>query len=271
MRILFIGGGNMAAALIGGLVARGSAATDIEVVDPSQVQRDTLARRFGVNCHAAADAELVARCGLIVLAVKPQQMRLAATSLAPAIKDQLVISVAAGIRSADLSRWLGGHQRIVRAMPNTPALIGLGTTGLAAPESLASGDRSLAERVLGAVGSTVWVEDESQLDAVTAISGSGPAYVFLFIEALEAAAMQLGLNASQARALAQGTVMGAAQLAAQASEPPAMLRERVTSRGGTTAAALDQFEAGDLKGLVARAARAAQQRSIELGDEFGRE
>lgn len=269
MRMLFIGGGNMAAALIGGLISRGTAATDIMVVDPSDAQRESLESRFGVTTLAAATPELVSQCALIVLAVKPQQMRDAVAAIAASTSGQLVISVAAGIRAFDLSRWLGGHRRIVRAMPNTPALIGLGMTGLAAPPDLASGDRALAERILGTVGSTVWVDDESRLDAVTAISGSGPAYVFLFIEALESAATKLGLNAEQARALAIGTVSGAAQLAAQSSEPPATLRERVTSRGGTTAAALAEFESAGLRDLVAKATRAAERRSIELGDEFG--
>lgn len=270
MKMLFIGGGNMAAALIGGLIARGTSAADIVVADPSEAQRESLAARFGVAAVPAADAATIGASGLILLAVKPQQMREAVGALAPAIAGQLVISVAAGIRAVDLSRWLGGHRRIVRAMPNTPALIGQGVTGLAAPADLASGDRALAARILGAVGTTVWVDDESKLDAVTAISGSGPAYVFLFIEALEAAAVKLGLNPDQARALAQGTVAGAAQLAAQSSEPPATLRERVTSKGGTTAAALAEFEAAGLRELVARATRAAERRSVELGDEFGR-
>jgi pyrroline-5-carboxylate reductase len=267
--MLFIGGGNMAAALLGGLISRGTIATDIIVVDPSEAQRESLAARFGVATLAAVTPEALGQCGLVVLAVKPQQMRDAVAAIAPALSGQLVISVAAGIRALDLSRWLGGHRRIVRAMPNTPALIGLGMTGLAASADLASGDRALAERILGTVGNTVWVDDESKLDAVTAISGSGPAYVFLFIEALESAAMKLGLNAEQARALAIGTMSGAAQLAAQSSEPPATLRERVTSKGGTTAAALAEFESAGLRAIVAQAARAAERRSIELGDEFG--
>lgn len=271
MKMLFVGGGNMAAALIGGLIARGAAAADIVVVDPSEAQRESLATRFAVTGIPAVEPEVVAGSGLIVMAVKPQQMREAATALAESISGQLVVSVAAGIRASDLSRWLGGHRRIVRAMPNTPALIGLGVTGLAAPADLASGDRALAERILGSVGTTVWVEDESKLDAVTAIGGSGPAYVFLFIEALEAAAVKLGLSPAQARALALGTVSGAAQLAAQSAEPPATLRERVTSKGGTTAAALAEFESAGLRELVARATRAAERRSVELGDEFGRD
>ncbi len=271
MKMLFIGGGNMASALIGGLIARGTPAADMTVIDTSEIQRASLAARFGISGTPTAEDGAVAQAGLIVFAVKPQQMREAVRALAPLIDDQLVISVAAGIRLGDLARWLGGHRRVVRAMPNTPALIGLGVAGLAAPAELASGDRSLSERILAAVGGTVWVDDEAKLDAVTAISGSGPAYVFLFIEALEAAAIHLGLNPAQARMLAQGTVSGAAQLAAQSAESPAALRERVTSKAGTTAAALAQFQSGDLRGLVEKAARAAQQRSVELGDEFGRD
>ena len=270
MKVTFLGGGNMGAAIVGGLVAKGFPAADITVIEPGAPARESLAARFGVAVREAAGPGLPPAEAL-VLAVKPQQMREAATALAAAIGGQLVISVAAGIRSTDLSRWLGGHRRIVRAMPNTPALIGLGVTGLAAPADLASGDRSLAERVLGSVGSTVWVDDESKLDAVTAISGGGPAYVFLFIEALEASAVELGLSPSQARALALGTFSGAAQLAAQSPEPPSTLRERVTSKGGTTAAALGEFAAGDLRGLFVKAMRAAQRRSVALGDEFGRD
>lgn len=268
MKMLFIGGGNMATALIGGLIARGTAATDIAVADPSASQRESLLARFGVTALASATPDDVARSELIVLAIKPQQMPEAAKALA--VSGQLVISVAAGIRIGDLSRWLGGHDRIVRAMPNTPALIGRGVTGLAAPATLADSDRALAGQVLAAVGDTVWVDDESHIDAVTAISGSGPAYVFLFIEALEAAAQALGLSAEQARALAIGTVAGAAELATRSDVPPATLRERVTSKGGTTAAALAEFEAGGLRELVATATRAADRRSVELGDEFGR-
>ena len=271
MHMLFIGGGNMAGALVGGLISRGTAPADITVVDPSESQRESLVSRFGVEVREAVDPTLIEGSALIVLAVKPQQMRAAVASLQPSVSGQLIISVAAGIRASDLSRWLAGHRRIVRAMPNTPALIGQGVTGLAAPVDLASGDRALAERILGTVGATVWVDDERRLDAVTAVSGSGPAYVFLFIEALEAAALRLGLGAHQARALAIGTVSGAAQLAAQSAEPPATLRERVTSKGGTTAVALAEFEAAGLRELVARAVAAAERRSIELGDEFGAE
>src|SRR5690606_7462954 len=172
--------------------------------------------------------------------------------------------------ASDLSRWLGGHRRIVRAMPNTPALIGMGVTGLAALSGTGEADRQTAERVLAAVGPTVWVSDESLLDAVTAVSGSGPAYVFLFIEALQDAALGLGLDARQSRELALHTVAGAAQLALRSDEAPATLRERVTSKGGTTAAALAVMEAGGLRTLVANAVQAACRRSVEMGEEFGR-
>jgi pyrroline-5-carboxylate reductase len=267
-RIVFVGGGNMASALIGGLIARGAAPSTLAAIDPSAEQRAALSARFGIATHAVAggaalDAEVV------ILAVKPQQMQAAAAAAAPWIAGRLVMSVAAGVRAADLSRWLGGHTRIVRTMPNTPALVGLGATGLAAlPDSLPQ-DRAAAEAIMGAVGQTVWVDDEARLDAVTALSGSGPAYVFRFIEAMIDGATALGLSPEQARRLTLQTVSGAAQLAAQSDEPPAVLRERVTSKGGTTAAALDVFDAGDLAGLVARAMAAANRRSEELGRAFG--
>ena len=270
MRIGFIGGGNMAAALVGGLLARGTPAGSIRVVEPVATQRDALRTRFGIETFEQAGSDALAGIDLVVLAVKPQQMREAVAALAPLLGDALVVSVAAGIRARDLSRWLGGHRRIVRAMPNTPALIGMGVTGLAALPATSAADRETAERVLGAVGPTVWVDDEALLDAVTALSGSGPAYVFLFMEALQDAALALGLDTQQARALTLHTVAGAAQLALNSDEPPATLRERVTSRGGTTAAALAVLEAGGLRGLISQALEAAQRRSVEMGDEFGR-
>lgn len=271
MRIGFIGGGNMATALIGGLIARGTPAGAMRVVDPSAPQREALQLRFGVAAYERAGADALDGVDLLVLAVKPQQMREAVDALPPLAAGVLVVSIAAGIRARDLARWLGGHRRVVRAMPNTPALVGRGITGLAALPGVGSAERAVAEQVLGAVGPTVWVDDESLLDAVTAVSGSGPAYVFLFIEALEEGARALGLDAAQARALAVHTVAGAAQLALQSGEPPATLRERVTSKGGTTAAALAVMESGQLRRLVADALGAAQRRSVELGDEFGRE
>lgn len=271
MQIGFIGGGNMASALVGGLLARGTTADDIRIIDPSPEQRAALQQRFGIETSERADGQSLAGLDLVVIAVKPQQIRDAVHGLAEPLANALVVSVAAGIRAADLSRWLGGHRRIVRAMPNTPALIGMGVTGLAALPGLSENDRTQAERVLGAVGQTVWVDDESLIDAVTAVSGSGPAYVFLFMEAMIDGARALGLDAQQARTLALGTFAGAAQLALQADEPPATLRERVTSKGGTTAAALAVMEAGGVRHVVADALAAAQRRSVEMGDEFGRD
>jgi len=264
MRIGFIGGGNMASALIGGLTGPGAQSVNVSVVEPLAAQRDALAKRYALTCHAAPDAQAL-DVEVIVLAVKPQQMRQAASACAPYVAGKLVISVAAGIRMADLQAWLGGHARIVRAMPNTPALIGLGITGLcAAPGALAS-DRDVADRILRAVGETVWVEGEDLIDAVTAVSGSGPAYVFRFIEAIEQAAMSLGLPPADARRLTIATFVGASQLAARSDEPPAVLRERVTSKGGTTAAALATMEAHHLGDTLSAAVRAACVRSKELG------
>jgi pyrroline-5-carboxylate reductase len=268
-RIIFVGAGNMASALIGGLIARGTAPASLQAIDPSASQREALGARFGIATHAAS-GDPVGQADVIVMAVKPQQMHEAVEALAPQIATQLIISVAAGVRATDLSRWLGGYSRIVRTMPNTPALIGLGATGLAMLAGGTDADRKLAESIMQAVGQTVWVDDESQLDAVTALSGSGPAYVFRFIESMIAAGTGLGLSPEQSRQLALQTVSGAAQLACASSEPVALLRERVTSKGGTTAAALSVFEARGLDAVVAQAMGAARDRSAELGDEFGR-
>jgi pyrroline-5-carboxylate reductase len=204
--------------------------------------------------------------------VKPQVLKAVAEGLAPHLGDkQVVISIVAGIRTADLSRWLNGHQRIVRVMPNTPALIGMGVAGLTATGSVDAADRALATQVLGAVGETVWFDDEAKIDAVTAISGSGPAYVFYFVEALQEAARQLGMDEAQGRALAVATFTGAAQLAAQSDEPPGVLRERVTSKGGTTAAALASFDASGIKDAIVRGVLAADARAKEMGEEFGKQ
>jgi pyrroline-5-carboxylate reductase len=204
--------------------------------------------------------------------VKPQIAKDVAVSLAPHLNaSQLVISIVAGIRADDLSRWLGGHARIVRTMPNTPALIGMGVTGLVALGGVDEAGRELASQVLGAVGQTVWFDDETKIDAVTAISGSGPAYVFYFIEALQEAARQLGMDEEQGRALAVATFTGAAQLAAQSGEPASVLRERVTSKGGTTAAALAAFDAQGVKAAIVRGALAADARAKEMGVEFGKQ
>lgn len=270
MKIAFIGGGNMAAALIGGLIKRGVAPLDLYAIDVSEEARSRTAQQFGVKTGAAADAAL-AGYDAIVLAVKPQVLKSVSEALAPHLSTQLVISIAAGIRAADLSRWLGGYARIVRTMPNTPALVGMGVTGLTALAGVDEAGRSLASQVLGAVGETVWFDDESKIDAVTAISGSGPAYVFYFIEAMQEAARQLGMDEAQGRALAVATFTGAAQLAAQSGEPASVLRERVTSKGGTTAAALASFDAQGVKDAIVRGVLAADARAKEMGDELGKQ
>ncbi|MBP6513952.1 MAG: pyrroline-5-carboxylate reductase [Steroidobacteraceae bacterium] len=269
--LAFIGGGHMARALIGGLLARGWAATSIRVSDPSAAQRESLAAAFpGIACFADNEAA-AAGAGTWVLAVKPQHMREAATGLAQAVRAPapLVVSVAAGIRVADLARWLGPGVAIVRCMPNRPALLGCGCTGLYADAAVRNGHRARAERVLAAVGSCVWVEEESQIDAVTAVSGSGPAYFFLLMELLEEAALAEGLPAATARALAIETAYGAARMAREADDTPAILREQVTSRGGTTEAALAVFRDAGLRDIVLRAVGAARRRSAELARQFG--
>lgn len=273
MNITFVGGGNMATALIGGLVGgsgQGTGKPAITVLDPAATQRERLASDFGVRALDALPAGEPG-CEVLVLAVKPQQMREALLPLVAHARHALVISVAAGIRAGDLSRWLGGHTRIVRTMPNTPALIGAGITGLWADANVAAADRELAQRIVAAVGETVWVDTEPLLDAVTAVSGSGPAYVFYFMEAVEAAGRRLGLNASQARQLTLATFRGAAALASQSSEPPSVLRERVTSKGGTTAAALAVMAGHQLADPIAEAIATACRRGAELADEFGRD
>jgi pyrroline-5-carboxylate reductase len=267
MKITFLGGGNMANALIGGMLKQGFAPADIDVIEPGRDARDRL-QAYAVNCLESA--EMLGSAGdLLVLAVKPQQMRNAVAPLVGKLGDAVVVSIAAGLGMAALSRWLGGHRRIVRSMPNTPALIGAGITGLCALPEVDAAGRAAAERVLRAVGSTVWIDDEARMDAVTAISGSGPAYVFLFIEALQQAAADLGFTPEQGRQLAIGTVQGAAALAAQASEPASVLRERVTSAGGTTEAALQTMaERGVKEGIIA-GVMAAERRGRELGTILG--
>ncbi|HEX5091282.1 MAG TPA: pyrroline-5-carboxylate reductase [Burkholderiales bacterium] len=268
MKIGFIGGGNMAGALIGGLLARGAKRRDVCVVEPLAAARRRLAARFKVRVTAAPDARTLA-CDTLVLAVKPQDMRAACAPLAGKLRRQLVISIAAGARLADIGRWLGGHAKLVRCMPNTPALIGAGITGLFAPAGVGAAERRRAERILGTAGATVWIAEERLLDPVTAVSGSGPAYVFWFLEQLAAAGTSLGLSPEVSRRLALQTVLGAAQLAAGSKEPPAVLRERVTSKGGTTAAALAVFEATQLAEHFRRAVEAASRRGAELGERLG--
>jgi pyrroline-5-carboxylate reductase len=268
MKIVFLGGGNMANALIGGMVKQGYSANDIDVIDLGAEARAKLAGAYGVTCHASADTA-PAGPDILVLAVKPQQMKEAVAPLVGKLGDALVISIAAGLDMAALSRWLGGHRRIVRCMPNTPALIGAGITGLCALPEVSAEQRAAADRVLKAVGTTVWIADEAKIDGVTAISGSGPAYVFLFIEALQQAAAELGFTPEQGRQLAIETIQGAAALAAQSSEPASTLRERVTSKGGTTEAALRVMAEKGVKDGIVAGCHAAAARGQELGKILG--
>jgi pyrroline-5-carboxylate reductase len=267
MRITFIGGGNMASALIGGLLKQGWTPDSIAAVEIDAAARARLERDFRIS--TAADPGTAAGADCIVLAVKPQQLREVARGLAGAIGDALVISIAAGVRASDLARWLGGHARLVRAMPNTPALVLAGMTGLYAASGVGPEDRKQAEAILGAAGRTVWVKDEGEIDAVTAISGSGPAYVFYFIEALQQAAAELGFSPATARELAFQTFAGAVKLASESPDDVATLRAKVTSKGGTTERAIAQFDADGLKAAIVRAARAAAERSRELGEALG--
>lgn len=271
MRIAFIGGGHMSSALIGGLLARGVAAGDLSVADPSVAQLERLRREFGLN-PTTDNVQAVRGSDLVVLAVKPQDMARAAGSLAAelASRRRVVVSVAAGIRLASLAGWLGGGASpVVRAMPNRPALIGAGVTAAYASAEVAPAERAAVEDLLSAVGRLVWLDEEAQMDAVTAVSGSGPAYFFLLIEALEDAGASLGLPRATARLLAIHTALGAGRMAAESADPPAVLREQVTSRGGTTAAALSVLEAADFRALVQSAVAAAARRSAQLANEFG--
>ena len=270
MKITFLGGGNMATALIGGLLNKGFMADDMVVIEINEENHKHLRRRYGVSCVAAPTPEALS-CDVLLLAVKPQQLRGACAPLAPMLHEQLVISIAAGIRLSDLSRWLGGYERMVRAMPNTPALVGAGMTGCCATAAVDEAGRELADKLLQCVGATVWVEREAQMDAVTAISGSGPAYVFLFIEALQQAALELGLSAEQGRQLAVATVQGAGALAAASTEDVSVLRERVTSKGGTTAAALEVMQAQAVPAGIVAGCHAAAARGAELGRLLGAE
>ncbi len=270
LKICFIGGGNMAQALIGGLADKLTSASDIHVVDVNPQALEVLSQRFGVKTSASTD-HVVEAADVVVLAVKPQQMREVVRGIGAQIKTQLVLSIAAGIRAADLSRWLGGCTTIIRTMPNTPALVGKGITGMVALSGVSAQQKETANAILRAVGETVWLDQEQQIDAVTAISGSGPAYVFYFLEAMEQAAVELGLSAEQGRILAQATFVGASALASQSDEPLSLLRERVTSKGGTTHAALTSMEASGIKPAIVKALHAAALRGAELGDEFGKD
>jgi pyrroline-5-carboxylate reductase len=268
--IAIIGGGNMARSLVGGLTAHFVSAGLITVAEPVEAQRRELESNWRVR--TTADNRAAARgASLVVFAVKPQQMRAVVTEVAAEIRESgaVALSIAAGIRVSDLERWLGSGVAIVRSMPNRPALIGRGISALYAPPSVPKPERSAAEAILSAVGATLWVEQESLLDAVTAVSGSGPAYFFLLMELLESAGRELGLPADAARRLSIETAYGAACMAHAHVDDPARLREQVTSKGGTTAAALAIFDEADLAGIVRRAVTAAAHRSAELAAQYG--
>ena len=268
MKIVFVGAGNMAAALIGGMLQQGLNKSDVCVLDVSEQAR----ARFGeMGITALAQWDGQTRADVVVFAVKPQHMKQAAISVSAQCSRALVISIAAGIRCADIARWLSGHHRIVRVMPNTPALIGAGISGLFATVGVTTDDRQMAEQILSAAGKLIWCEEEKLLDAVTAVSGSGPGYVFYFIEALEEAATSLGLDASAARLLAIETFLGAAKLAQSIPDEPAVLRAKVTSKGGTTESAINYMQSQDIKRQIIEAVRMAEQRARELGDAFGSE
>ena len=269
MKICFIGGGNMATALIGGLIGKGFAATQISVVEINAGSRAKLQQDFAVRA-VETTAEGVQGSDCIVLAVKPQQLREVAQQLAPVLKkQQLLISIAAGIRAQDLARW-ANSQNVVRAMPNTPALIQAGMTGLYALPEVNAVQREQAQSIMNAVGDSLWLDDEAMLDAITAISGSGPAYVFYFIEALERAAMELGFVKHDARNLSLATFLGASKLAASSNEDVSVLRTRVTSKNGTTERALLSLADNNVAQHIAQAAQAAAARSREMGDELGK-
>jgi len=267
MNICFIGGGNMATALIGGLLKRDFTPAQLRVVEIDTGNRAKLQQAFGVQVTAELAAG-VAGSDIIVLAVKPQQLRDVAIQLGSLLSGQLLISIAAGIRAADLARWLD-TQNVVRAMPNTPALIQSGMTGLYAMPAVSAEQREQSEGILAAVGDTLWVQTEDMLDAVTAVSGSGPAYVYYFIEAVQQAARELGFSDEDARRLSLTTFLGASKLAFGSEEDVSVLRARVTSKNGTTERALLSMASNQVAGHIVQAAKAAADRAREMGDELG--
>jgi pyrroline-5-carboxylate reductase len=269
MKLGFIGGGNMAQALMIGLKNQQFAMKNITVIELDANKRLALGQDLGIN--ATDDLARIQACDVIVLAIKPQQLPALAKTLAPLLNNQLIISIAAGIRLVDLSRWLGNYSTIVRAMPNTPAQIQSGITGLYAMPSVTAAQIALADQVLCAAGATLWLDSEAKLDAVTAISGSGPAYVFYMIEALQAAAIDLGLNATQAKQLSLATFKGASFLADASNTPIASLREQVTSKGGTTEQGLLSLDNSKVKQAIVLAAQKACERAKSLGDELGKD
>jgi pyrroline-5-carboxylate reductase len=270
-RLTFLGGGNMGRSLTGGLIARGVAPEQITVADPFAAALAALKSDYGIST-TGSNVEAVRGADVVVLAVKPQELHNVVNEVREEIlaRRPLLISIAAGIRAADIQRWAGGLA-VVRCMPNRPALQGCGITALYATADVASEGRDLAEQILGAVGATLWLERESDMDTVTAVSGSGPAYFFLLIEMLEQAGQSLGLSAEVSRKLAVETAYGAGCMARDSSEPAATLRQQVTSKGGTTEAALRHLEAHDVRAIFAQAVAAAAQRSAQLADQLSKD
>ena len=269
MKLAFIGGGNMAQALMTGLKNQNFAMKNITVIELEANKRLEISQKLGVN--TTDELVSIQACEVIVLAIKPQQLPVLAKTLAQLLTNQLVISIAAGIRLADLSRWLGGYSTIIRAMPNTPAQIQAGVTGLYAMPDVSKTQIALADQLLSAAGSTLWLDSEEKLDAITAISGSGPAYVFYLIEALQEAALQLGLNETQAKQLSIATFKGASLLADVSTTRIATLREQVTSKGGTTEQGLLSLQDSQVRQAIVLAAQKACERAKTLGDELGRD
>ena len=267
--IAFMGGGNMASALISGLLKSGFHKDRLDVLEPFDEARARLEAQFGITARPSAGVFLE-QASIVIWAVKPQTFKEAASQVQAFTRNALHVSVAAGIRSASIARWLG-VQRVIRTMPNTPALIGKGITAMVASPAATDADRQHAERIVGTTGEFLWLEREEQLDAVTALSGSGPAYMFYFMETMAAAGAKMGLPREQAYRLAVATFVGAGELARASDEPPEVLRQRVTSKGGTTYAAIASMDATGVKARFTEALFAAQKRASELGDEFGKD
>jgi len=266
----FIGGGNMAVSLINGLLISGHAPSQIWVADIDEEKRQQLATQLKINV-STSNQEVATAVDVLVLAVKPQHIKTVAQDLAATVQRRalLVVSIAAGINQFSLARWLGETTPIVRCMPNTPALVLTGATAMHANVNVDDQQRDLAENILRAVGLAVWVDAEDELDAVTAVSGSGPAYFFMLMEAMEKVALELGLSERTARLLVQQTALGAAKIALESSETPAQLRHRVTSPGGTTQRAIETFDRGGFVELVAKALTAARDRAVEMAEQLG--
>jgi pyrroline-5-carboxylate reductase len=271
-RIAFIGAGNMASALIGGLIADGTAKDSIIASDPNTDQRSHLHDSYGI-CTVDNNAEAISDADVVVLAVKPQLLQQVCNELSSHLKDKhcLIVSIAAGIRCSTMSKWLNSDLPIVRCMPNTPAMLQVGATGLYATDNVSNEQRDHAERILRAVGITLWVNEESDIDSVTAVSGSGPAYYFLMMEAMQAAAEKLGLPAETAKLLTLQTALGAARMALESQDDPATLRQKVTSPGGTTEQAILSFEGNGLRDIFEQAMTAARDRSISLSEQLDKD